>query len=151
MVPLVPKLAVTTPGARVAGADGAHHVVAAAGADEHVGDQAELLRAVGACSVPGRLVAANQRRQLVRRGPASIAVERRLRPLALAHVQQRRAAGVAVLHDLLAGEPEVQVVVRQQHVAQPAKFFGSCFLSQRIFERGEAGQDSVAQLRGWSP
>ena len=39
MVPLVPKLAVMTPGARVAGADRAHHVVAAAGADEDAGIQ----------------------------------------------------------------------------------------------------------------
>ena len=36
-------------------------------------------------------------------------------PFALAHVEQRGAAGVAVFHGLLAGEPEIQVVVRQQH------------------------------------
>ena len=44
MVPLVPKLAVTTPGKRVARADGAHHVVAAAGADQDFGAQAQFVR-----------------------------------------------------------------------------------------------------------
>ncbi len=52
MVPLVPKLAVMTPGARVAGADGAHHVVAAAGADEHAGVQTQLLRPWTAAATP---------------------------------------------------------------------------------------------------
>ena len=113
MVPLVPKLAVTTPGARVAGADGAHHVVAAAGADQDAGVQAQILGG-------GRLAERPPAASLPINGgsaparPASMALERCLRPLAFADIEQGRAAGVAAFHDLVASQPEIQIIVRQQ-------------------------------------
>ena len=95
-MPLVPKLAVTTPGAGVAGADRAHHVVAAAGADENAGLAGPVLGG-GRLQHAGRLVAGNQRRHLV--GQAGVnGVAARRRPLALADIEQRGAAGVAELH-----------------------------------------------------
>ena len=99
--------------AGVAGADRTHHVVAAARAHQHVRLQAELLRR-GRLQRARRLITRNQAREF-RREIGIDGFQHRARPFAFAHIQQGRAAGVAVFHHLLAGEPEVEVVMRQEN------------------------------------
>ena len=56
-----------------------------------------------------------------------------LAPLAGAHIQEGCTRGVPVLHALLAGEPKIKVIVRQEDAAdRRGKLAGSCCLSQRI-------------------
>ena len=116
MVPLVPKLAVMTP-ARVLPVPMAPIMLSPPPALTSTPGFRSSSLAVEACSVPAGWSLRDQRRQFV--GKAGIdRIEDRGGPFALAHVQQGGAAGVAVFHDLLAGQPEIQVIVRQQHRGQ---------------------------------
>ena len=74
-------------------------------------------------------------------------VQDRLAPLARAHVKHGRARGVAVLHALLAGEPEVEVVVREQDGAGRAEVGGFVLLEPEKLGRGVARQHDVARER----
>ena len=111
--------------ARVASANGAHHVVSPTGTHQHLGVEAQGSRGRG-LQIAHRLVAPNQRRQFV----AQLGVNRPkdgVRPLAGSDIEQRRTAGVAIFHYLSPGEPEIQVIVRQENTLKPLVVFRLVF------------------------
>ena len=79
----------------------------------HCGGEAEQLGGVGGERAGDffRLVARGQQA-----GVEFQLVEQRLRPAAIDHVQQQRAAGVAHFGGELAGEPAADFVLGQQHL-----------------------------------
>ena len=100
MVPLVPKLAVMTP-ARVLPVPMAPIMLSPPPALTSTPGFKSSCLGRGGLQGAGRLVAAHQGRQFA--GEVGInRLQHRLRPFALAHVEQRGAAGVAVFHGLLA-------------------------------------------------
>ena len=129
-------------GAGVAGADGTHHVVAAAGADEDVGAEAEGLGG-GGLEVAGGLVAGAKRGKLG--GKVGVdGGEGGGGPLAFADVEEGGAAGVAVFHGGLAGEPVVEVVVGQEDGGEAGEVFRLVAFEPENLGGGEAGGDGVA-------
>ena len=66
--------------------------------------------------------------------------------LALANVEQGGAAGVAVLHDLLTGEPEIQVVMRQEHGREPREVLRLVLLQPKNLRGGETWEHRDALL-----
>ena len=143
MVPLVPKLAVMTP-ARVLPVPMAPIMLSPPPALTSTPGFKSSSLAVEGLQRAGGAVAAHQRGQLV--GEVGInRVQDGAGPFALAHVEQGGAAGVAVFHGLLAGEPEIEVIVRQQHRGQALVVLRLVLLQPENLGRGEAGQDGVAE------
>ena len=92
----------------------------------------------------GRLIAGEQRRQLPGKGRIN-RLQRGTGPLALADVEQGRAAGIAILHHFLTGEPEIEIVVGQEHGGQVGVILRLVLLEPKNFRGGVAGQHGVAQ------
>ena len=129
-------------GLHIAGADRAHHVVAAARADDHVVAEAPLGCQL-ATNRSVRDIGRTQRRQHVMHARVD-EVDDLLAPLARAHVEDAHAGGVAVFHALHAAEPEVDVVVRQQDGLRLGKIVRLVLLEPQDLGDGVAGQDGVA-------
>ncbi len=112
MVPLVPKLAVTTP-ATVLPVPMAPIMLSPPPALTRTLGFRPSSRAVASCKRPAGW---SLRDQGAAR-PVQFRVdglEDGAGPLALFHVEQGGAAGVAEFHDLVARQPEIQVIVREQ-------------------------------------
>ena len=99
-------------------------------------------------------------RQLSRSGGRHVAKSRSVRieggedlgrPSARPDIEERRAGRVAALHEALAGEPEVQVVVREQDPAQPRVGCRLVGPDPRQLAGGIARQDGISCEREWRP
>ena len=112
--------------ARVARPDRPHHVVTAARADQGLRAQAQLVGG-GPAEVAGRAVARPHGRELAAQLRVD-GLDRGLGPLALLDVEQGRPAGVSIFHDLLSRQPEIKIIVRQQHGRQLPVILGLMFL-----------------------
>ena len=96
-----------------ADAAGRRRVVAGAAGDDGRLRHAPARGEHGA-ELTGRLGALEERRHLV-----AVEVRRReeiVRPVALRHVEPRRAGGIRHVGGVVAGEPEPHIVLRQQHL-----------------------------------
>ena len=78
----------------------------------------------------GGLIARDQWRQRLRQFGVD-GLDGGARPFAIGHIQQGCAAGIAVLHHRIAGEPVVQIIMRQQYCRKTAVIFGFMLLSQQ--------------------
>ena len=65
------------------------------------------------------------------------------RPLALHHVEQQHAAGVAHLGGELASESAANLVFRQQHLGEAVKVLRFMIAEPKNFRRGETGQGRI--------
>ena len=143
MVPLVPKLAVMTP-ARVLPVPMAPIMLSPPPAlTSTSGIQTELLGG-GSLEAAGRLSLRDERREFAAELGIN-GIQHGLGPFALADVQQGGAAGVAIFHHPLAGEPEIQVIVGQQHGGESLVVLRFMLLQPENFGSGKAGQDGVAR------
>jgi hypothetical protein len=92
--------------------------------------------------LPARLAALDQRRHVIFRQ-----VRRReqlRRPGARAGVEPARAGGIRHFGNMLARQPQSQVIFRQQHLPDLGEHFRLVVLHPGEFRRGEAGKDNVA-------
>ena len=71
-------------------------------------------------------------------------IDERLAPFALAHVHQAGAGGVAVLHAAVAGEVEIEVIVREQDGLERLVMGRLLLLQPEDFRGGVAGEQRVA-------
>jgi hypothetical protein len=67
-----------------------------------------------------------------------------VRPVALGDVEPARARRIGHVGGALAGEPETNIVLRQQHLADVAEDLGLMLLHPNQLWRGEAREDDVA-------
>jgi hypothetical protein len=129
---------------RVARADGPHHIVAAARADQHLLTQPQFARR-RFLQKAGRFVAGNKRRQRALQLRAN-GLDDRARPLVLLDIEQGRAAGVAEFHDFVSCQPKIQIIVRQQHRRQSRVMLRLLAFEPQDFGGSESGQDGVANF-----
>ncbi len=78
-------------------------------------------------------------------GVAVDLVEDFFRPLARADIEEGGAGGVAVLGYELSGEPEIQVVVREQDVADAGEVFGFVIFQPEELRDRVAGERDDAE------
>ncbi len=126
----------------IAGADGAHHVVAAAGADEDAWGEAEG-GGGGGLEGAGGLVTGDEFRE---EGWEAVvdSEEGGGGPAAAADVEEGGAGGVAEFHGELAGEPEVEVVVGEEDGGEALEVGGFVAFEPEDFGGGEAWEDGEA-------
>ena len=122
-------------------AHGAGRVVPRATGHHDARGQAQLGRHLGQQVTTG-LAALHQARHLVARHAGQ--GQQRVGPLALAHIQPQRAAGVRHVGHMLAGQHQAHIVFGQQHLGHLPKNGGLMFGHPAQLGRGEPGHGQAA-------
>ena len=133
----------------VPGPDRPHHIVAATGAHHHLRGHPIATRQRGA-EHTSRLVGLDERRQPV----SEVAIDRgegRGRPTPTPDVEQRGPGGVARFHRIIPSQVEIEVIVRQEHVAQPAEVGRLATPQPEDLGRGESGQKKATRRPQCAP
>jgi hypothetical protein len=127
--------------ADVAGADGSHHIVSTTSGDDAGLRKAEVSGYFGAQGADW-FVDGDERRESGEElaGAAIDGVEDFAGPAARADVEEGSAGGVTVLGAHATGEPEVEVFVRQEDVADACEVFGLVILEPEELGDGVAGE-----------
>ena len=130
------------PGLDVARADRSHHVVPAARTDDDILGEAPVL-GVSGLQRAGRFGRWLQRREFAREVRCDKFHHIR-RPLALGDVHEGGARGVAEFHAGVPGEPEIQIIVRQQNRRRPLPILRLVLPEPEDFRGCVAGEHRVS-------
>ena len=126
----------------IPGADRRQHVIAAAGADQDFAAQIPF-PPQSVAEQPGRTGRGTQSGQFGEEIFVDV-VDQRPVPSAGPDIEQSGPGSVAVFHLALAGQPEIDVIMRQKHRSDLPEIVGLIFLEPQKFGRGVAGHHRVA-------